>query len=88
MPVIFLSVAAAIVALGCGSSDSGPMIDGSGGSGGDQGSAFVATLEHTFDPIPVEPVAIDEAPLAAFDRRNLTAKLAAVLERAARGQAP
>ncbi len=39
-------------------------------------------------PIPVEPVAIDEAPLAAFDRRNLTAKLAAVLERAARGQAP
>ncbi len=58
MPVIFLSVAAAIVALGCGSSDSGPEgnggPDGSGGSGGDQGSAFVATLEHTFDPIPVE----------------------------------
>ncbi len=41
MPVIILSVAAAIFAVGCG-------------SGGDDGSAFVATLEHTFDPIMVD----------------------------------
>jgi hypothetical protein len=34
-------VAAALVVVGCGSS-------------GDDSSAFVATLEHTFDPIPVE----------------------------------
>ncbi len=55
---IVLLVAAALVVAGCGDTSSGAGTagaggDGSGGSGGDT-SPFVATLEHAFDPIPVE----------------------------------
>lgn len=47
--ITVLVVLTAGIALGCGSAE----VDGSGGSGG-SGSPFVATLEHTFDPIMVE----------------------------------
>jgi hypothetical protein len=39
-------------------------------------------------PIAVKPVSIDREPIAKFDRRRLTAKLAAVLDQAATGTAP
>ncbi|MGB5809471.1 MAG: hypothetical protein WBG86_03010 [Polyangiales bacterium] len=64
MRTIGLLVAAALAVGGCGSSD-GPFTVGGGGEAGTGGTAgdgggggdveaFVATLEHTFDPIPVD----------------------------------
>lgn len=64
MRTINLLVAAALVVVGCGDATSGGGSagaggdgaaggDGVGGSGGDS-TKFVATVEHTFDPIPVE----------------------------------